>query len=146
MPAYEFRRGFCTLVLSLGDCVTSSWPGVQTCVSVFRWWAIISGAGVYCACAYVCDAVASRSHRFTCSVKRCTKVMQPIRSKLQNSFVFCSNVSWLGEKRSSENQLTERQRIQQKTASEKDLHKTRGRCHAHNVTFFKSCNLIGLQL
>ena len=38
----------------------SSWPGVQTCVclhsALFRWWAIISGAGVYCACAYVCDA------------------------------------------------------------------------------------------
>ena len=31
--------------------VASSWPGVQTCVcrrsALFRWWAIISGAGVY---------------------------------------------------------------------------------------------------
>ena len=39
--------------------VANSWPGVQTCVclrsALFRWWAIISGAGVYCACAYVCD-------------------------------------------------------------------------------------------
>ena len=31
--------------------VASSWPGVQVCVclrsALFRWWAIISGAGVY---------------------------------------------------------------------------------------------------
>ena len=37
--------------------VASSWPGVQTCVSAqCGWWALISGAGVYCACAYVCVA------------------------------------------------------------------------------------------
>ena len=43
--------------------VASSWPGVQACAclrsSVQVWWAIISGAGVYCACAYVGGATLS---------------------------------------------------------------------------------------
>ena len=79
--------------------------------------------------------------QFTCSVKRCTKVMQPInRSKLQNSFVF------LFERFLARRKALQRKSAHRATAKsvdttkncEKDLHKTRGRCHAHYVTFFKS--------
>ena len=57
----RYRDGVCSLLFhllkSFFSCelaimhVASSWPGVQTCVclhsALFRWWAIISGVGVY---------------------------------------------------------------------------------------------------